>query len=99
VLLSRIRRQCILQGNDYCGVICLLVSPLAREPLGRKSSADYATHLCPQKLALTSPTSGGRSVGVVRLRSQVTEFVVVDDEAVSVHLYMFLTLSLLRHSL
>jgi hypothetical protein len=25
-------------------------------------------------LALTSPTSGGRSVGIVRLRAQATEF-------------------------
>jgi hypothetical protein len=31
--------------------------------------------LYPQKLALTSPTSGGRSVGVVRLRTKATEFV------------------------
>jgi hypothetical protein len=29
----------------------------------------------PQKLALTSLTSGGRSVGIVRLRTQATEFV------------------------
>jgi hypothetical protein len=28
--------------------------------------ADYATSLYPQKLALTSPTSGGRSVGIIR---------------------------------
>jgi hypothetical protein len=28
----------------------------------------------PQKLALTSPTSGGRSVGIVRLRTKATEF-------------------------
>jgi hypothetical protein len=28
----------------------------------------------PQKLALTSPTSGGRSVGIVRSRTQATEF-------------------------
>jgi hypothetical protein len=32
--------------------------------------------LYPQKLALTSPTSGGRSVGIVRLRIKATEFVV-----------------------
>jgi hypothetical protein len=37
--------------------------------------ADYATHICPQKLAQTSPTSGGRSVGIVRSRTQATEFV------------------------
>jgi hypothetical protein len=29
----------------------------------------------PQRLALTSPTSGGRSVGIVRLRTKGTEFV------------------------
>jgi hypothetical protein len=31
--------------------------------------------LYPQKLALTSPTSGGRLVGIVRLRTTATEFV------------------------
>jgi hypothetical protein len=31
--------------------------------------------LYPKKLALTSPISGGRSVGIIRLRSKVTEFV------------------------
>jgi hypothetical protein len=31
-------------------------------------------NLYPQKLALTSPTSGGRSVGKVRLRTKATEF-------------------------
>jgi hypothetical protein len=30
--------------------------------------------LYPQKLALTSPTSGGLSVGIVRSRTQATEF-------------------------
>jgi hypothetical protein len=30
----------------------------------------YATPLYPQKLALTSPTSGGRSVGIVRSRTK-----------------------------
>jgi hypothetical protein len=38
---------------------------------------DYATSLYQQKLALTSPTSGGRSVGLVRSRTQATEFVFV----------------------
>jgi hypothetical protein len=36
--------------------------------------ADYPTHLYPQKLALTSPTSSSRSVGVVRSLTQATEF-------------------------
>jgi hypothetical protein len=31
--------------------------------------------LYPQKLALTSSTSGGRSVGIVRSRTQTTEFI------------------------
>jgi hypothetical protein len=31
------------------------------------------TNLYPQNLALTSPTSGGRSVGIVRSRTQATE--------------------------
>jgi hypothetical protein len=30
--------------------------------------------LYPQKLAITSPTSGGRSVGIVRTRTQTMEF-------------------------
>jgi hypothetical protein len=29
----------------------------------------------PEKLALTSPTNGGRSVGIVRSRTQATEFI------------------------
>ena len=33
--------------------------------------ADHVTPLYPQKLALTSPTGGGRSVGIVRVRSLV----------------------------
>ena len=37
--------------------------------------ANHVTPLYPQKkLALTSPTGGGRSVGVVRSRTKATEF-------------------------
>jgi hypothetical protein len=36
--------------------------------------SDHVTPLYPQRLALTSPTSGGRSVGIVRSRTQATEF-------------------------
>jgi len=32
------------------------------------------TPLYPQKLALTSPTGGGRSLGIVRVRTKATEF-------------------------
>jgi hypothetical protein len=37
--------------------------------------ADYPTPLYPRKLTLTSPTSGGRSVGVVSSQTQGTKFV------------------------
>jgi hypothetical protein len=36
--------------------------------------ADHVTPLYPQKLALTSPNGGGRSVGIVRSRTKDTEF-------------------------
>ena len=36
--------------------------------------ADHVTPLYPQKLALTSPTGGGRSVDIVRVRTKATEF-------------------------
>ena len=36
--------------------------------------ANHVTTLYPQKLALTSPTGGGRSVGMVRSRTKATEF-------------------------
>jgi hypothetical protein len=47
---------------------------LENRDYGRRRSANYATPLYPQKLALTS-TSGGRSVGIVRSRTPATEFV------------------------
>jgi len=39
--------------------------------------ADHVTPLYPQKLALTSPTGGGRSVGIVCVRTKATEFSLV----------------------
>ena len=39
--------------------------------------ADHVTPLYPQKLALASPTGGGRSVGIVRVRTKATEFSLV----------------------
>jgi len=36
--------------------------------------ADHVTPLYPQELALTSLTGGGRSVGIVRVRTKATEF-------------------------
>ena len=39
--------------------------------------ADHATPLYPQKLALISPTGGGRSVGIVRSQTKATVFSLV----------------------
>jgi len=39
--------------------------------------ADHVTPLYRQKLALTSPTGSGRSVGIVRVRTKATEFSLV----------------------
>ena len=46
--------------------------------------ADHVTPLYPEKLALTSPTGGGRSVGIVRVRTKATEFSASDMEPVFV---------------
>jgi hypothetical protein len=51
--------------------------------------ADHVTLLYPQKLALTSPTGGGRSVGIVRSRTQATEFSLVLTLKCSVGRYTF----------
>jgi hypothetical protein len=50
-------------------------SGLENREYGRGNSLCWPreTHYA-QKLALTSPTSGGRSVGIVRLRNKATEF-------------------------
>jgi hypothetical protein len=50
-------------------------SSLKIKEYGRKDPSRWLRgNLYPQKLALTSPTSGGRSVGIVRSRSQAMEF-------------------------
>jgi hypothetical protein len=45
--------------------------------------ADHVPPLYPQKLALTSPTGGGRSVGIVLSRTKATEFSLESDEIFS----------------
>jgi len=39
--------------------------------------ADHVTPFYPQNLALISPTGGGRSVGIVRVRTKAKEFSLV----------------------
>jgi hypothetical protein len=46
----------------------------SREYSRRDPSSSPLGTLYPQKLALTSPTRGGRSVGMLCSRSQATEF-------------------------
>jgi hypothetical protein len=46
--------------------------------------------LYPQKLALTSPTSGGRSVGIVLLRTKDTEFVCLFMVTLKKSIYLWL---------
>jgi len=56
------------------------------EPLLFYSSSS----LYPQKLALTSPTGGGRSVGIVRSRTKATEFCLLLKIASVLHIrYVF----------
>jgi hypothetical protein len=39
--------------------------------------ADNVTHLFPQKMTLTSPISGGRSVGIVRSWTKATDLLLL----------------------
>jgi hypothetical protein len=51
-------------------------SGLESRECGRRDPSHWpGGTLYPQKLALTSPTSGGRSVGIVRLRTQTTALI------------------------
>jgi hypothetical protein len=61
-----------LLGRDNSGF------SLENREYGRRDQSRWArATLHPQKLALTSPTSGGRSVGVVRSRTQATALFVL----------------------
>jgi hypothetical protein len=51
-------------------------SGLERREYGSRNPSRWPRGtLYPQKLALTSPTSGGHSVGILRSRTHTTEFV------------------------
>jgi hypothetical protein len=59
-----------LLGSNSCGSSLENREYGRGDPLRRPSDI-----LCPQKLALTSPTIGGLLVGIVRSRTKATEFV------------------------
>jgi hypothetical protein len=55
-----------------------LLDSLENREYGRKDPSSWPRGtLYPQKLAITTPTSGGRSVGIVRSRTQTMEFSLV----------------------
>jgi hypothetical protein len=57
-----------------------------RDYNGRGNSLRWPRNtLYPQRLALTSPTSGGRSVGIVRLRTTATEIIITFLRAITAH--------------
>jgi hypothetical protein len=53
-------------------------SGLESREYGRRDPSDWPRGtFCPKKLAPTLPTSGGHSVGIIRSRTQTTEFSLV----------------------
>jgi hypothetical protein len=56
---------------------CIFTNGLENRDYGRRGSAALTMRhpLYPQKLALASPTSGGRSVGIVRSLLKATELI------------------------
>jgi hypothetical protein len=68
-----------ISGTTKKKVVGLERGPLSlvsttEELLDRKVSIPPRGTIYPQKLAITSPTRGGRSVGIVRSRTQTIEF-------------------------
>jgi hypothetical protein len=69
-LVSKIEE---LRGRKYSG------SGLGKPRLRPQGSATLTTRhlLYPQKLALTSPTSSGQSIGIVRSQIKATELILL----------------------
>jgi hypothetical protein len=65
-----INRNVIMSRQPFVGPWAFASVP---DPILSRTA--HATHLYPQKLAVTSPTSGGRSVGIVRSRTKAAELV------------------------
>jgi hypothetical protein len=70
-------------------------SGLENRDYGRRGSAALTMRhpLYPQKLALTSPTSGGRSVGIVRSRTKDTKLFSYNGKCPPVLSNQFLAIS------
>jgi hypothetical protein len=66
----------LYQNLPYTSACCYAADgKLFNEVEKKIKKSDNATPLYPQKLALTSQTSGGRSVGIVRSRNKATELI------------------------
>jgi hypothetical protein len=76
-----------LLGRKCCG------SGLESREYGlRDPSCCQRGSLYPRKLALTSPTSGGRSVGIVRSRTQTTEYFFIPQRLTNTYWILWLYL-------
>jgi hypothetical protein len=68
-------KQWVWNGVHTASWVQLRSSGLVNRDYGHRVPPHWSSGtLYPQKLAVTSPTSGGRSVGIVRSRTQATEF-------------------------
>jgi hypothetical protein len=73
-------------------------SGLESREYGRRDPSCWARgNLYLQKLALTSPTSGGRSVAIIRSRTQATEFSFFTESLMAPFLLIKATNRLLRN--
>jgi len=60
--------------------------------------ADHVTPLYPQKLALTSPIGGGRSVGIVRVRTKATELYSLYYKVFAIYKALYVIVNILEMS-
>jgi hypothetical protein len=58
----------------FCPLESCVCSVLEKRDYGRGDQPRWPHDTNPQKVALTSPTSGGRLVGIVRPRTEATDF-------------------------
>jgi hypothetical protein len=69
----------VMNNGDRCRILIAieLFPGLERREYSRRDPSHHVAPLYPQTLALSSPTGGGSSVGIVRSRTLATEFSLV----------------------